>query len=241
GGGGGGDLPIYPPEKLLQAEYDTIIVGSTNGIESIPQQLADMGIKSKINTSYVDFPVKARQIFLENLGELINAKALSGNVAEGGVFQGDFAKHISRIFSDKTLYLLDTFEGLDKRDTDIETANDYSHFGAGHFGIGSEDIVLAKVPHPEKCVIKKGYFPETTAGLEDEQFCFVNLDFDLYQPTLAGLEFFAPRMVKGGVILIHEYFSENYKGVKQAVTEFANQTNRQYFPIGDGISVGFQF
>ena len=73
----------------------------------------------------------------------------------------------------------------------------------------------------------------------EESYCFVNLDFDLYQPTLAGLEYFYPRMVKSGIILVHDYFSRVYKGVKQAIFEFDKKENGiKLFPVGDGISVG---
>ena len=86
-------------------------------------------------------------------------------------------------------------------------------------------------------VVVKGYFPETTVGIE-EAFCFVNLDFDLYNPTYAGLEYFYPRMSKGGVILIHDYFSVGWTGVKQAVDEFVLKTNdAKLLSIGDGLSV----
>jgi hypothetical protein len=99
-------------------------------------------------------------------------------------------------------------------------------------------MVLGKLPHPENAVIKKGYFPETAAGLEDT-FCFVNLDFDLYMPILAGLEYFFPRMVSGGIILVHDYFSEIYKGAKRAVNDFEKEHEAvKLFPIGDGISIG---
>jgi len=73
----------------------------------------------------------------------------------------------------------------------------------------------------------------------EETYCFVNIDFDLYQPILAGLEYFYPRMVKGGIIVVHDYFSETYKGVKQAINEFGKKDDGiKLFPIGDGISVG---
>lgn len=184
--------------------------------------------------------IRPRIVFLEKLAEMFHEQNLTGNVAEGGTFQADFAKEMNRVFPQKICYLFDSFEGFDERDVLIEKKMCYSKYATGHLNMTTEDLVLSKLPHPEKCVIKKGYFPETTAGLEDETFCFVNLDFDLYKPTLAGLEFFASRMVKGGIILIHDYFSEGYKGVKQAVIEFA-AANKQYFPIGDGLSVAFQF
>ena len=71
-------------------------------------------------------------------------------------------------------------------------------------------------------------------------FCFANLDLDLYRPTLEGLRWFGERMVKSGVILIHDYFADNFKGVKQAVDEFMENRDRKnlhLMPIGDGISI----
>ena len=53
----------------------------------------------------------------------------------------------------------------------------------------SLDVVMAKMTFGENVIVKKGYFPETTEGIEDT-FCFVNLDMDLYLPMLAGLRFF---------------------------------------------------
>jgi hypothetical protein len=56
---------------------------------------------------------------------------------------------------------------------------------------------------------------------------------------MAGLEYFYPRMVNGGILLVHDYFSEGYKGVKEAVKEFSHKKRRiKLFPIGDGISIG---
>ena len=40
----------------------------------------------------------------------------------------------------------------------------------------------------------EGWFPETAFDIEDETFCLVCMDACLYRPTLAGLEFFFPRM-----------------------------------------------
>jgi hypothetical protein len=97
-------------------------------------------------------------------------------------------------------------------------------------------VVKAKLPYPDRCVIKKGFFPETAAGVED-RFCFVNLDFDLYDPILAGLEFFYPRMTEGGVILVHDYFNPFYKGVKVAIDGFRKSSGARALPIGDGFSI----
>lgn len=85
-----------------------------------------------------------------------------------------------------------------------------------------------------------GYFPDTAVGLDDEKFCFVSLDADLYEPIKAGLEFFYPKMISGGVILVQDYYDEIFTGVKKAVNEFAKKHKIFFVPIGDDISVAIQ-
>ena len=150
-----------------------------------------------------------------------------------------FAQEINRYFPDRTLFLFDTFEGFDRRDVDVELHGGLSQVTEKYYGETSVDLVFNRLPHKEKAVIRKGYFPETAQGLEDERFLFVNLDFDLYLPILAGLRFFYPRMVEGGVILVHDYFTQFYHGVGKAVKEFAQENAGTFLmaPIGDGISI----
>ncbi len=62
-------------------------------------------------------------------------------------------------------------------------------------------------------------FPETFEGLEERTFRFVHLDCDLYQPIKEGLEIFWPRLVEGGAVLVHDYFSSRYLRAGEAVDE----------------------
>lgn len=233
------EVPISNPSAINVINYDTIVIGTYVGLEPMTEQLLNMGVsRAKIDRSYVAAAIESRIMFLERVGQIFSENNISGSVAEGGVFQGEFAKEINRVFPSSTLYLFDTFEGFDKRDTDIEAEREFSQSAAGHFNITNEELVLNKMPHREKCIIRKGFFPETAAGIDD-RFCFVNLDFDLYQPILAGLDFFVPRMVSGGIVLIDDYFAEGYKGVKQAVADFEGKSGKlRLFPVGDGNSIG---
>ena len=52
--------------------------------------------------------------------EEITAKEIKGNVAELGVYKGDFAKRLNLLFPEKKLYLFDTFEGFNKLDIKVE-------------------------------------------------------------------------------------------------------------------------
>jgi len=89
------------------------------------------------------------------------------------------------------------------------------------------------------CKVRKGRFPETAAGLAHSDFAFVSLDADLYEPTMAGMEFFYPRLNEGGVILIHDYHNTRFKGVRQAVKEYEQKLIKsgaaplKLVPLGD--------
>ncbi|KAB0573851.1 methyltransferase [Helicobacter pullorum NCTC 12824] len=233
-------FPIKSPKEILKTEFDEIILATMVGYEDNLKQLEDYKIpKHKIEHIHLWKKLIPRIQFLESFAKECKIKNLDGNVAELGVFQGEFAKKINEFFPNRTLYLFDTFEGFDERDLKSET-NDVKENGIGHLNDTSIEIVMNKMLYPKNVVIKKGWFPESAAGLDNEKFCFVNLDPDLYEPILAGLQFFYPKMVKGGVILIHDYFNKGYPGVRQAVSEFCEKYNLNSFPIGDDISIAIQ-
>jgi O-methyltransferase len=164
--------------------------------------------------------------------EEIIKKGVKGAVAEVGVFQGDFAKRLNQLFSDRKLYLFDTFEGFSESDVALEKRNGYST-GAQDFSATSVELVKSKMVRPELCVFKKGYFPESAAGLEDI-FCFVSLDADLYEPIYQGLVYFYPRLQSGGYIFVHDFNNEEYKGARQAVMQYCQEQGISYTPIADG-------
>lgn len=161
----------------------------------------------------------------------IKEKKLSGACAELGVYKGEFAKYINQAFPDKPLYLFDTFEGFDSKDVAVETKNNYST-GNQDFSNTSLNEVMGKMKYPEQCIIKKGWFPDSLEGL-DESFCFVSLDADLYKPIYDGLEYFYPRLVKGGYIFVHDYNNDLYTGAKEAVRLFCEKYGVAYVPISD--------
>lgn len=161
----------------------------------------------------------------------IKQQNIDGNLAELGVYKGDFAKRINFLLPDKKLYLFDTFEGFDKRDTTKEVTQKYSS-GQQDFSDTSEALVLSKMKKPENCIVRKGFFPDTAKGL-DEIFAFVSIDADLYEPIYAGLQYFYPRLSKGGYIFIHDFSNDEYKGAREAVIRFTKEENISFVPVSD--------
>lgn len=227
-------IPVYNPYKMRELEFETVIIGSLIGAKEIPQQLDTMQIKKNIDDSYVSISNNSRILFLERYGEICSRKSYRGSVAEAGVYKGEFAQHINRVFSDSTLYLFDTFEGFDERDKEKEILP--SFIDCQHLSETNVSIVMDKMSNKDKVIIKKGYFPDTAEDIDDE-FIFVNLDMDLYQPTMEALKFFIPKMKKGGVILCHDYFSKAFPNIMKCIDDYEMENKINYIPIGDDLSI----
>jgi O-methyltransferase len=142
-------------------------------------------------------PVRYGTIFLSL--KKIDEDGVPGSIAECGVYKGVLSRFLHAVFPGRKLYLFDTFEGFDPRDA--SAASDV------RFRDTSEESVLNYIGDNNNIVVRKGFFPETAIGLEDEKFSFVMVDFDKYEPTLAALQFFYPRVSTGGFIFVHDYNS----------------------------------
>ena len=173
---------------------------------------------------------------LELIAREIYENHIPGCAAELGVYKGDFAKIINVVFPDRKLYLFDTFEGFSKKDVLVDKSKRFSKANQD-FSDTYEALVLKKMRYKKNVIIVKGYFPDSASRLKDIdelKFAFVSIDVDLYQPTLAGLEFFYPKLSRGGYVFVHDYNNSGYKGIKEAVREFCKTNNISFFPLSDG-------
>ncbi len=232
-------LPIREKSEIFKNQPDVVFMGILTGYEEAEEYLISNGFpEERIICKYVDLNSRVRKECLEKIALIFEDKKIEGAVAELGVYRGDFAKCINRVFPNRKLYLFDTFEGFQEEDMKYEIENRLLLNEVGKLTNTSVELVLNRMPYPENCIIKKGYFPDTADGLK-EKFAFVNIDADLYKPVLAGLEYFWPRMVENGYIFVHDYFSFSYAGAKKAIEEFATKNNIGFVPIGDTLSIAF--
>lgn len=247
---------MVAPENILQFEFEFVIIalddlkrGMDKTILEVYQYLQELGVKEEkiILQSFKSlehhirrFP---RKVYLMELSEMMRKNHIYGDVAECGVYRGWFASMINESFPNETLWLFDTFSGFDERDieADVEPAQRAIREGMfDKFNETSEVIVKLRCMHRDKIKILKGYVPDSFSGI-DTKFCFVNLDMDLYVPQLAALEYFSDRMVKGGVILVHDYYNEIFAGTAKAVDAFCAKKDMIKYPIGDGLSLALLF
>jgi len=202
--------------------------------KDIQKQLLGLGISRAKIVTFMPYRKgltwrEPRYAMLRNCAEEIYARNIPGAVAEVGVYQGEFAAHLNRIFHDRKLFLFDTFQGFSKKD---ESRKDAIITGKDSFTDTTVECVMKKMSYPGLVAIRPGWFPDTARDIE-ESFAFVSLDTDLYQPILSGLEFFYPRLVHGGYIFVHDYGSHNWTGVKKAVHDFCGKNRVSFVPVLD--------
>jgi hypothetical protein len=156
----------------------------------------------------------------ELAAELIIENGIRGAVAEVGVNVGTFARIINAKFPERSLYLFDTFDSFDPEEfnQELQKGNCNQDF-LEIFKIADEEKVLKEMPHPERCIIKKGFFPGTAKDLEEE-FAFVSIDVDFEESIYHSLEYFYPRLQEGGYLFIHDYNNNFLFGVKSAVRRY---------------------
>ncbi len=165
-----------------------------------------------------------RRDMLVLLMRSVTVRQVAGDFAELGVYKGATARLIHHYVPERTLHLFDTFSGFDR--SQIEAASQ-----AGQFSDTSVDAVMRKIaPRNQNVVIHAGRFPDTVTP-DLGKFAFVHLDADLFDPILAGLEFFYPRVPAGGIIVVHDYNA--WPGARRAVDQFFAAKSEVPLPMPD--------
>lgn len=154
---------------------------------------------------------------------------VEGSVAECGVFRGNtlvpFALYLKSRQARKCIHAFDSFEGFPQEGLNEEIAlsagGDPNKTTTG-FTNTSYDLVRRKLMlfGLDKVALHKGYFQDTLGECSGERFSFVHLDCDLYQSYKDCLEFFYPRLNRGGIVLLDEYNDPPWPGCNKAVDEF---------------------
>jgi O-methyltransferase len=132
-----------------------------------------------------------------------------GDLAELGVYKGGVCRLMAE--TGRTVYAFDTFTGMPRDGYD--PAMDWHK--PGDFADGRDTLeYLSAFPNVRPV---PGLFPATAV---DSAFAIVHLDADLYASTLAGLEWFWPRVVNGGSIVLDDWDWQYCRGVEKAVKEY---------------------
>ncbi len=179
-----------------------------------------------------NFGDASRFFFFCLMQDQILKENLPGDIAELGVYRGMTAAMLARIArrAGRMVFLFDTFEGFSQKDlVGIDADKKLKQFNDT-----SLDAVRARVGE-ENIRYVQGRFPDSIDQVpSDVRFCLVHIDCDLYEPITAALNYFYPRMVPGGFIVIHDYSSLAWNGAERAVDEFFADKLEYVIPLTDG-------
>ena len=131
------------------------------------------------------------------------------------------------------LHLIDSFAGISppQEEDDGRGVVMKPGFDGGAFASPLE-LVKHTLREFPAVAIHPGWIPAVFAQLPEARWCFVHLDVDLYEPTLACLNYFYPRLVDGGVIICDDYGAPLFPGAHRAWDEFLREMRPAVYRAG---------
>lgn len=227
--------------------------------KEISEEEKDLILKSRENTTSLGINVSDNVIFLCHALEL--TKDLEGIYLECGVYKGSTiltAENFSKLREIKRSFFgVDSFEGFPtgqttnkndkpekfeemflKGEISLEHLNsarerlskikDVTHLDAIYFNNPGQ--IIFEESKKRNINLLKGTFSEILPKLNLPIAVF-HIDCDLYEPYLECLQLQFKNIVKGGIIVLDEYYSLKYPGARIAVNEFLNTLEKSEYEL----------
>lgn len=146
---------------------------------------------------------------------LLQTSKLNGAMVEFGCNAGRTAALMACVCPEKEIWLYDSFQGLPE-----PGEKDSGKFGCGIMKTSIADVefyfMVSGLGVPR---VVEGWFSDIKPNQVPDEIAFAHLDGDLYESTRDALSIVAPRMSKGGVIILDDYGWSVTPGVKSAFVE----------------------
>jgi predicted O-methyltransferase YrrM len=253
-----GELVMYTPRRVLKGMY-WLLGGNPAQRRRSRQECARLAA-----ALFGDFPLsddyklwRTDTTFLEDYQRLSPGNPYSqdrkyllreflrftrnvpGVLAECGCYAGASAYFMAQVMPELPLHLFDSFEGISLPQAfDKPVGQDHLLWQAGDM-CATEEQVRRNLKDFGNVQLHKGWIPERFVDVADQIFRLVHIDVDLYQPTLDSLQFFYPRMARGGVIVMDDYGFTTCPGAYRAATEFMAGKAEYivHMPTGQGVII----
>jgi hypothetical protein len=174
-------------------------------------------------------------MFLSNLSriDLLSLLPKGGEVAEIGVAEGDFSRHIFTIAAPSRLHLIDPWEH--------QSRIDYQNDSYGNPPTDEQEVRFQKVLNSfiletknGRIVIHRTYSTDAAAGFDENQFDWIYLDgLHSREGVAADLAAFKNKVKPEGFILGHDYTNHSPAqqagfGVVEAVNDFVSESEYHF-------------
>lgn len=182
-----------------------------------------------------------------------HALALGGDFVECGVNKG----FMSRIVMDyldfgerpHTFYLLDTFQGFDENQLTAQErekllhAYEHAKTSGKSWEMGMYepcyDVVMRAFSRFNNAKLIKGSIPETLVEVKSDRVAYLSIDMNCVGPEIAAIEFFWPKLLQGGVVILDDYGWVTHEAQKDAMDAFARKVGTKVLslPTGQGLLI----
>jgi O-methyltransferase len=167
---------------------------------------------------------------------LKHALRADGNYVECGVFRGFksyfLLKKNAEQIKDRKKFLFDTFKGIDPSLADGSPIKRDEHAKDGLY-----EFVVERFSEFENLEIIRGSVPLSLQTVDVGVVNFVHLDMNSWQAELGALDYFLPKMVPGGVIILDDFGLKTHR--KQFEKEYPFLVERGLsvleLPTGQGV------
>lgn len=212
----------------IGAHLEVLFRGAqVGGVDFLPlyrQGLAESGTEVKAWKG-----LRRPQAALNLLRYFDYSLAIPGARVECGVFLGltawlmcKVASRRNEAFRGEGLHLVDSFEGFPPaHEGDAIAQRDGAQivrkpaFSPGDASAPLDHVRALLRAYPS-AAIHKGWIPAVFRELPPVQWSFVHVDVDLYEPTLACLQYFVPKLAPGGVVICDDYGTPLFPGAGKA-------------------------
>lgn len=229
-----------PVERHLEILFGDYRIGDAPFVEAYRRAMHETG------TVFTPFTVFQRFETRRQLCQYLFATLdVAGLRAECGVYRGATAMLLCRAIASRRpgydgsgMYLIDSFSGVSRSvDEDLipVRGDDGSVTLSTFFPEGKTDTSAELVRGHfarefPRAAVHAGWIPAVFNTLPSSAWAYIHLDLSLYEPTLAALEYFYPRMSAGGVILCDG--SIFCPGAEKALRSYCERHSLSYVLLG---------
>ena len=132
----------------------------------------------------------------------------------------------------RKFYLLDTFEGIPLDGLDPQDLSAVRERNRQYTDIF--DVVEAHFTRYPNVLLVRGRIPETLQQVKSEGIAYLSIDMNLADPEIAAGEFFWPKLLPGGVIVLDDYNYFGFEKQRHAWNKFAIQRDVDILPLPTG-------
>ena len=155
-----------------------------------------------------------KEIFEMPLRHFDKISNINGDVVECGVWRGGYSIFLSHLFSDKNIWVCDSFEGfqpLDNAKYDFKEERhtpQFTHGACGPLGISLEEVKqnfkIYGLENQERIKFLKGFVKDSLPTSGIKKIALLRVDVDAYSATLEVLDELYSKVQSGGFIIFDD-------------------------------------